>query len=171
MSLSIIISIVGLLIAVAGFVATYFGFVLRLMDADAQTNKRTAELEGRVAEIEGKMVLCAEHSHILEQIPEIKSSLEKLNEQSRLYWEVISPKLRDIIHSPIHVVRDELVDKLIDDKIDNLDDALQLEQELEELTNDNQEDQTKRIIGAIFLAYIHSIVQDLQQKNVRGSYY
>lgn len=153
MTTPIAISIVGLLVAVGGFLATYFGFVLKLYGKLADTNERLATVESEVG-------FCKSSAECL---PEIKKDLVALTEQSRVYWEVIAPRLRDIIHSPIHKTRDTLVDELLANRIDNLEDAKTLESELRcmlERTTDTAE----ILAASVFLARVEWLKRELEGK-------
>ena len=154
------------MIALGGFVATYFGFVLKLMATDAETNRQVGLTNERVAAIEGKMVLCDEHTKVLGCLPEMQADLATLTEQGKVFWEVIAPKLRDIIHSP-HCAgpggRDELIDLLVADKITTLRQTRTLEAELEKLWAESQ-NPADQVAAMVFLAQTRWIRHKLERR-------
>jgi len=76
--------------------------------------------------------------------------LTRLEEQYKLFWAVIQPHLANIIHSPVHTRRDELVEKLVTENIN--------EQELSELNRllkeciSNCETDGKKIAATLLLS-------------------
>jgi sensor domain CHASE-containing protein len=123
-------------------------------------------INGRVAQLEGKMVGWEEHSRTLASIAGMQKDLATLTEQSKVFWEVISPKLRDIIHSPIHKTRDALVDLLVEDKINTVEQAETLQSELEKLWAETC-NPAEQVASAIFLARTKWLLQNLQ-KHIDG---
>jgi hypothetical protein len=117
----------------------------------------------RVSVIEGQMVLCAQHSEALRHLPQMQQDIATLSEQGRVYWEVIAPKLRDIIHSPVHRTRDALVDLLVADKIQTLEQAQTLEDELEQLWAET-DDPGEQVASAIFLARTKWLLKRLSER-------
>jgi hypothetical protein len=140
-----ILSIVSLFYVSAGFVTTYFGFITRQNDKIAKSNEKIANLEG-------KMILCEQHTQALAGMTQMQADIATLTEQGKVFWEVIAPRFRDIIHSPIHKVRDALVDKLLDGTIESVKETETLEDELEKLYNDTEASDNDKMIALVFIA-------------------
>jgi hypothetical protein len=117
----------------------------------------------RLAKLEGKMVLCEAHTVSLSCLPQIQQDIAAMKEQNKIYWEVIAPRLRDIIHSPIHKTRDALVDLLIEDKIKTVEQAATLQDELEKLWAETQ-NPAEQVASAIFLARTKWLLAELKKK-------
>jgi hypothetical protein len=160
------------------FVVAYLRFVRnreKVQEDDRiDINQRVKILEDRydstipdrVAQLEGKMVNWEEFLKMMETISKMQSDLACLTEQSKVYWEVIAPKLRDIIHSPIHKTRDALVDLLVEDKIKTMEQAQILEQELEKLWAETN-DPAEQVATAVFLARTQWLLRQLS-KHIAG---
>jgi hypothetical protein len=95
----------GIAVAIAGFLITYFGFIRSQQDRAVSHENRMTLLEGKVTDLAKREDACP--------ISDLEKEVERLKLQSELFWTVLQPHLANIIHSPIHVRRDELVDKFV----------------------------------------------------------
>ena len=143
MTLSIAISVVGLAIAIGGFAATYFGFVIRLMERDEKLARELGATNENVA---------------------------TLMTESKVYWEIIAPKLRDIIHSPNHQTRDRLVDELLAGEIKTIGDATLLECELLNMLDESEDPGEVVAIGS-FIAQARVLKMKLEKDKDDRSFF
>ena len=96
---------IGIVISIAGFFITYFGFIRSQQDRAVAHEARMTTMETKIKELEDKDKTCP--------INDVEKEVERLKIQNELFWTVLQPHLANIIHSPVHVRRDELVDKFV----------------------------------------------------------
>lgn len=90
-------------------------------------------------------------------IADIQVKLAKIEQQNELFWSVIQPHLAEIIHSPDHKRRDELVDKLVSNQITDHE-LIELKSHLcQEATNGVKE---KRLPSALLLARVEMLLRE-----------
>lgn len=121
-----VFSICALIISVLGIAATYFGFVLKI-------NDRQSSLETKVGE-----------------------RMAKVEATNEVFWKVLSPHMAEIIHSPTHRDRDELVDKLVHNML-TTPEASRLVFMLEENIREN-DDNGKKLASAFLLARVKALI-------------
>lgn len=89
------------------------------------------------------------------------SRLVKLETGYEVFWKVLEPHLANIIHSPIHVRRDELVEKMVTGKLSR-EEGYELLPMLKECFNNcNTPDQ--KIAAALLLARL-SVIANIKEK-------
>jgi hypothetical protein len=121
-----IFSICALVISVLGLAATYFGFVLKI------TN-RQSDFETKIGE-----------------------RMAKVEANNAVFWQVLSPHMANIIHSPSHQERDELVDKLVHNVL-TTQEAIRLVCMLEQNIKENG-DSSKKLASAFLLARVEALI-------------
>lgn len=154
--MSVYLPYVGMLLTIMMAVAGYFGFIQRADKERAELAERVASLEAqtnanlseRVTRIETRLDLRAEQLAVL---PEMERNIQKLTDGQEVFWKVVNKGLGDIIHSPIHVDRDNLVDVLIAGNLDR-EQAQKLDVLLEEMIEEEVNNPQKRLAGVLLLA-------------------
>jgi hypothetical protein len=99
-------------------------------------------------------VTCREHGNMLARIPEIEKQLERLVYRQQLSDDIVTKQAAAIIHSPIHVNRDELVDKLVEGTLTGPE-AEELKWRLEQMLHE-EPDNNKRLAAALLLVRVHA---------------
>ena len=85
----------------------------------------------------------------------ISNRLTKVESDSETFWKVLGPHMAEIIHSPEHKDRDELVDKLVHGVLPE-DEALLLMELLEQNIHENHSE-SKKLASALLLARLKSL--------------
>jgi hypothetical protein len=134
MSVNLISLLVQVAVLLAAGLAAYFGFVVRI-------SSRVTSLEGN----------CTSHNATLAKVDLLTTEMERVKGENLLFWKVIEPHLGNIIHSPIHKTRDELVENLIAGTLTD-EEALILVNELNKALHDPAWSEEKRLAGALLLA-------------------
>lgn len=133
MSINLISLLVQVLVLFIAGVAAYFGFVVRI--------------SGRVSSLESN---CVNHNTTLAKVGQLSEEMEKVKSENLLFWKVIEPHLGNIIHSPLHKTRDELVDSLIAGTLTE-EEALILVGELNKALHDSDWSKEKKLAAALLL--------------------
>lgn len=90
--------------------------------------------------------------------------LTRLESSVDVFWKVLEPHLANIIHSPNHQRRDELVDKMVNKTLNDGEDV-ELKQLLRECFEDCRQDQ--RLAVSLLLARVESITDwNFKQKGL-----
>jgi hypothetical protein len=147
---------IGMLLTIMMAVAGYFGFIQRADKERADLAERIASLEAhtsadaieRLTRIETRLDLRAVELAVL---PQMQRDIQKLTDGQEVFWKVVNKGLGDIIHSPIHVDRDNLVDVLIAGRL-NYEEAKILDGLLEEMIEEEKDNPQKRLAGVLLLA-------------------
>jgi hypothetical protein len=142
----IIVGVQAILLIIAGLGA-YYGFVLRL--------------ERRLGIIEQR---CIHHQEIIDKMGSLNDEVQKLKTENTMFWKVIEPHLGQIIHSPVHKTRDELVDKLISGAIDR-DEKAELIQRLRLALSNEDWPNDKRMAAALLLARTISLTSGTREED------
>lgn len=134
---------IGPLIAIAAtMVIGYFAYVSR-------TNSRLTALESK----------CTNYDAIIEEVQQQTRVLAKIQADNEVFWKVIEPHLANIIHSPIHVVRDALVELFVQGMLDN-EGKKELEKHLRMALDDKDWNNNKRLAASLLLARLLTQVDE-----------
>jgi hypothetical protein len=142
-------SIVPTIISISSLIFTGLGFLYARFQLQLQNEKRLVILETN----------CKNNCEKMKCLDEIKRDLGTIKGQSEIFWRVIEPHLAQIIHSPTHKRRDELVDKLVEDKI-NLTEAQELTQHLELAIQENHVE-GKKLAAALLLVRTKNKINEI----------
>jgi hypothetical protein len=142
----ILVGVQALILIVAGL-GGYYGFVLRL--------------ERRLGIIEQR---CIHHQEIIDRMGNLNDEVQKLKTESTMFWKVIEPHLGQIIHSPIHKTRDELVDRLIKNQLTE-DDTMELIGHLRRALDNEDWPNDKRMAAALLLARTISLINGTREED------
>ena len=134
-----IIAIQVACILIGGLVA-YYTFVVRV-------NNRLDKVESW---IETRKELKS-----LDKMAHIEEVLHKIEADNDIFWKVIEPHLANIIHSPLHKNRDNLVEKLIHGTLERKE-VYSLVTELRMALDDPDWPADKKLAGALLLARVLS---------------
>jgi hypothetical protein len=102
--IQVILSLLSIGISI---VVAYYGFVVKI-------SSRTTKLETENKDIFDKLKVVDEKTKCL---IEIEKNVTELKTRIDIFWKVLEPHLATIIHSPQHVLRDNLIDKMISSNI------------------------------------------------------
>ena len=143
---------IGILITVMMAVAGYFGFIQRADKERAELAERVAALEAHnSAELVERVTRMETRAEQLAVLPQMQRDIQRLIDGQEVFWKVVNKGLGDIIHSPVHVDRDNLVDKLIAGKL-TYEGARKLDVLLEEMIEEEKDNPQKRLAGVLLLA-------------------
>lgn len=143
-------SILSLLMTVMGLSVMYFKFILGVREDIATIN-----------------ATCINCTKVTDALPQLLSDVAKLTAANDVWWKVLGPRLGEIIHSPIHKRRDQLMDKWLDAHGDIPEyDLRELRGELAQMLEEADSGNNKglRIAGAILLDRVESQISELEQK-------
>lgn len=142
--------LVSILVSVLGLVAVYFGFVVRITNAIAAIKST-----------------CVGRAKASEGLPQMLADLAKLNAADEVFWKVLGPSLGEIIHSPSHIRRDQLMDEWLAAKGDVSEaDLRELRDELEQMLDEADAGNAigVRLVGAMLLSRIEAQISTIARK-------
>lgn len=145
----------GLLVALG---VGYFGFYSKTKTDIAVMTTKCKEYDRKLEEYDEKFA----------RIAKLETDVAVVQKYNDVFWKVLEPHLAAIIHSPIHVRRDELTDKLVNGTL-TVEEAHELQGHLEEAINDPVE--MKRIAAALLLARTCALMLSMSsaQKDKRSN--
>jgi len=140
----------SILVAVLGLVATYFGFVVKVRE-DIASIKST----------------CVGRARTTDCLPQLQADVAKLTANDDVFWRVLGPSLGGIIHSPVHIRRDQLMDEWLaapKGKIPEAD-LRELRDELEQMLDEAVAGNSVnlQLIGAMLLGRLEVQIEALER--------
>lgn len=142
---------ISILVAVLGVIFTYFGFVVRITNAIATINST-----------------CKGRAKASDCLPQMQVDLAKLTATDEVFWRVLGPSLGEIIHSPLHKRRDQLMDEWLaapKGKIPESD-LRELRDELGQMLDeaDAGDSLGMRMVGAMLLARVEAQISAAERQ-------
>lgn len=131
------LSISSIVVAILGVLVTYFGFVIKVREDIASISST-----------------CISRAKVTDCLPQLQSDMSKLLANDAVWWQVLGPRMGEIIHSPTHIRRDTLMDEWLAAKGNiPLSDLLELRDELEQMIVESRagDNVNLQLIGAQLL--------------------
>ena len=128
---TLIVLLVGIFLTVIGMVGVYL--------------REISIIKGDITEIKTT----------IKPVPEIQREVNRLAADTTTFWRILEPSLSNIIHSPTHKRRDDLVDQFVEGKL-NETHLLELRSYLKDLLNEVPRDSVKHLAGALLLGRVES---------------
>ena len=125
--------VISIIVSIVAVIATYLGLVQKQSQWKEEQDKKNQEWQNNLL-----------------------SRMTKVETMSDVFWKILDPHMASIIHSPIHMERDELVDRLVHNCL-TISESEELIHMLEQNIREN-DDNGKKLASAFFLARVKSLI-------------